>query len=241
MIDSVSELLHAGSDRLRPTLPPAQSVRRRAERRRRNRRIAAVTPPAVLAALILGLGAAGQLRTSAPPPSPASPGPDPARGLLTLTADPYETDIDGLPLRPGIAPEALWTCISSPLTWGAVESRGATFGRPGHQEHERVYNEFLLRYDSVADAHRAVADALRQAADSCPSDDPPLTGPAPSIGWPGEFFEHQWSYGPGMWDLYSLRVGREANVVVVLEEIGDSDDRALWHLHRALQAAVRAR
>ena len=166
MIDSVSELLHAGSDRLRPTLPPAQSVRRRAERRRRNRRIAAVTPPAVLAALILGLGAAGQLRTSAPPP--ASPDPDPARGLLTLTADPYETEIDGLPLRPGIPPEALWTCISSPLTWGAVESRGATFGRPGE---DRVYNEFLLRYDSVTDAHSAVADALRQAVDSCLTDE----------------------------------------------------------------------
>jgi hypothetical protein len=72
MIDSVSELLHAGSDRLRPTLPPAQSVRRRAERRRRNRRIAAVTTPAVLAALILGLGAAGQLR-SAPPARPHRP------------------------------------------------------------------------------------------------------------------------------------------------------------------------
>jgi hypothetical protein len=150
--------------------------------------------------------------------------------------------MDGLPLRPGIAPEALWTCISSPLTWGAVESRGATFGRPGHQEHERVYNEFLLRYDSVADAHRAVADALRQAADSCPSDDPPSAGPATGRGWPfvDELFYAEWFYGPGMWDLYSLRVGREANVVVVLEEMGDSDDRAEWHLNRTLKAAVRA-
>ncbi len=144
--------------------PQSHHAQRRAERRRRHRRIAAVITLAGLAALILGVGATRNLNDSTAPPSPATTGPHPARGLLTLKADPYETGIDGLPLRPGIPPEALWTCISSPLTWGAVESRGATFGRPGE---DRVYNEFLLRYDSVADAHRAVADAPRQAAHSC--------------------------------------------------------------------------
>jgi hypothetical protein len=213
--------------------------------RQRRRTVARVGVAAALAVLVAG-GAYGvtKIDHGTADPGPAGPVPDPARGLLALTADPFETGIDGLPLRPGIPPEALWTCISSPLTWGAVESRGATFGRPGHQEHERVYNEFLLRYDSVADAHRAVADALRQAAHSCgPGTDDPFPVPAPSSRWPRvhEFFAVEWIYGPGMWDLYSLRVGREANVVVVLEEMGDSDDRPDYHLHAALQAAVRAR
>ena len=44
-----------------------------------------------------------------------------------------------------------------------------------------------------------------------------------------------------MWDWYSLRVGREANVVVVLEEMGDTDDRAEWHLSRALRGGGGAR
>ena len=211
------------------------TAQRRAERRRRHRRIAAAITLAGLAALILGVGATRNLSDSTAPPSPATTGPHPARGLLTLTADPYETGIDGLPLRPGIPPEALWTCISSPLTWGAVESRGATFGRPGDY---RVYNEFLLRYDSVADAHRAVADALRQAAHCGPTDDP-LEGLAPDIrDHLNESFADQWSHGPGMRNMYSLRVGGEANVVVVLEESGDSDDRPTWHLHAALQAGA---
>ena len=127
----------------------------------------------------------------------------------------------------------------SPDLGRAVESRGARFGRPGV---DRVYNEFLLRYDSVADAHRAVADAPRQAADSCPTDDDPLAGTTPSTGWPfvNELFVHQWKTGPGLMDWYSLRVGRKANVVVVLEEIGDTDDRGWWHLNTALKAAVGA-
>jgi hypothetical protein len=120
-----------------------------------------------------------------------------------------------------------------------VESRGATFGRPGE---DRVYNEFLLRYDSVADAHRAVADAPRQAAHSCGTrtGDPfevPAPGAGPNVN---EFFANEWSHGPGMRNWYSLRVGREANVVVVLEEMGDTDDRNEWHLQAALQAALRA-
>ena len=43
------------------------TVQRSAERRRHRRRIAAVVTPAALAALVLGLGAAGQLGNSASP------------------------------------------------------------------------------------------------------------------------------------------------------------------------------
>ena len=97
MTNSVSDLLHASSDRIWPDLPPAAAVRRAAERRRRKRRIAAFVGPVVLAAVVLWMGAAGSLRNSADPPSPATPGPDPSGGLLTLAPDPFLTEVEGYP------------------------------------------------------------------------------------------------------------------------------------------------
>ena len=244
MTNSVSDLLHAGSDRLQPTLPPAQSVRSMAERRRQNRRIAAMVTPVVLAALILGLAAVGQLRNSAPPPSPAPPGPHPVSGLLRLAEDPF-TEFGGLPVRAGASPAALSACVSSPLTWGAVESRGATYGHPGHRG--RVYNEFVLRYDSVAAAHRAVLDAWRQFR-RCPTPPnvatDPWNRPTRAAGL-GELFANQRArfataaFRGQPVGMYALRVARRKNVVVAIEDRGDPDDRAAFVLGQAMSKAVR--
>jgi hypothetical protein len=243
MTNSVSDLLHAGADSLRPTLPPAEAVRGAAERRRRNRRIAEVETPELLAALILG--GTSELRDSASPPSPAEP-PGPSGGLLTLSADPFMA-FDGLPVRVGAPPPVLSECVRSPLTWGAAESRTATYERPGHPE--RVYNEFVLRYDSVAAAHRAVLDAWRQFRD-CPAPPNVATDPwdrptsVPSVML-SELFANQRARFATAAErgqpvgTYALRVGRRNNIVVVIEDRGVPDDRAITALGRAMSKAVR--
>jgi hypothetical protein len=231
---------------LEPTLPPAQAVRAAAERRRRNRRIVAVVTSAVLAVLILGFAATvGGLRNSATPPSPAPPGPHPVRGLLTLAVDPF-MDFDGLPVRAGAPPAALSGCIRSPLTWGAVESRAATYERLGHPE--LVYNEFVLRYNSVAAAHSAVLEAWRQFR-FCPA--PPNVATDPWLRptpWPrprlSEQFANQRAQFAtaahrGLPSIYALRVARRRNIVVVVEDRGDPDDRAEFVLGQAMSKAVR--
>ena len=244
MTNSVSDRLHAGSDSIRPALPPAQAVRATAERRRRNRRIAAVVAPVVLAALILGLGAAGELRNSATPPSPAPPGPHPSRGLLTLTSNPFLTAEEEAPVRPGAAPVALSPCVVSPLARGAAESGAATYGRRGHGP---VSNEFVIRYDSVAAAHHAVIDAWRQSR-RCPT--PPNVATEAPHG-PGKsttvfkLSELFYSTLPGFAtphsntpiSMHPFIVGRWRNVVVVLETTG-SGDRAEYTLWRAMFRAT---
>jgi hypothetical protein len=245
MSNSVSDLLHAGSDRIRPTLPSAQSVRSMAERRRRNRRVAAIVTPAVLATLIFGLNTAGQLRNSATPPSPAQPGPRPVGGLLRIAADPF-TEFDGLPVRASASPAALSGCVSSPLTWGAVESRWATYGHPGHRG--RVYNEFVLRFDSVAAAHRAVLDAWRQFR-QCPTPPNVATDPwnqptqVAGYGLREQFANQRARFATAAFrgqpvSMYALRVGRRENVVVAIEDRGDPDDRAAFVLELAMSRAV---
>ena len=175
MTDSVSDLLHAGSDRLQPTLPPAQSVRSMAERRRHNRRIAAMVHTSGARGPDPGAGRGGAAAHLGAPAIAAPPGPDPVSGLLTLDGRPVH-GVWRASVRPGASPAALSACVSSPLTWGAVESRGATYGRPGE---DRVYNEFVLRYDSVAAAHRAVLDAWRQFR-RCPTPPNVATDPLES-------------------------------------------------------------
>ena len=87
------------------------------------RGVAAVLTPVVLSALILGCRASGNRSGSATPPSPATTGPHPASGLLTLATHPLLTEEEGNPVRPGAEPAPLSTCVSTPLTWGAAESR----------------------------------------------------------------------------------------------------------------------
>jgi hypothetical protein len=251
MTTSVSDLLHAGADSLRPGLPPAHAVRRAAERHRRNRRIGAVVATAVAAALILGLGA-GQLRDSAAPPSPARPAPDHSP-LLTLAADPFMA-FGSLPVQVGAPPPVLSGCVSSPLTWGAAQSRTATYKGPSHPGW--VYNEFVLRYDTVAAAHRAVLHAWRQFR-RCPTPPNVITDPwhrpapvpkdsmaaEPSVGLSEQFANQRARFataaerGP-LLGLYALRVGRRNNIVVAVEDRGVPDDRASFLLGEAMSKAV---
>lgn len=224
------------------------TAQRRAGRRRRHRRIAAVITPAMLAALVLGLGAAGELRNSAAPPPPATTGPHPVRGLLTLAADPLLSEEEGNPVRPGAASVPLSACVSSPLTWGAAESDAASYGGPGEP---RFGNEFVLRFNSVAAAHGAVTDAWGLFRD-CPIprtvETDPWGLPLPAGGWHlSEYFANERVRFATPRDarrnnvqpvaMYSLRVARRQNVVVVLETT-ESDDRAEIVLSVAMARAT---
>jgi hypothetical protein len=217
---------------------------------RRSRRIAAVLTPAVLAVLMLGCSAAGNVRDSATPPSPATPGPPSASGLLTLAAHPLLTEEEGNPVRSGAAPAKMSACVSTPLTWGAAESDAATYGSPGEP---RFGNEFVLRYDTVAAAHTAVTDAWRLFLE-CPT--PRKVAPA---GWGlpvwgprwhlNEYFANERQRFATPLDTrilrntakpvatYSLRVARRQNVVVVVEA-KESDDRAQFVLSVAMAKAT---
>jgi hypothetical protein len=140
--------------------------------------------------------------------------------------------------------------VSTPLTWGAAESDAATYGRPGEP---RFGNEFVLRYDSVTAAHSAVTDAWRLFHD-CPTPrivgtarwDLPLWGP----GWHlDEYFANQRVRFATLRDsrllrntvkpaaMYSLRVARRQNVVVVVET-KESDDRPEFVLSLAMSKAT---
>ena len=205
---------------------------------------------AVLAVLFLGCSAAGNLPGSTSPPSPAKPGPGPASGLLTLATHPLLTEEEGNPVRPGAVPTPLSACVSTPLTWGAAESDAATYGQPGEP---RFGNEFVLRFETVADAHSAVSDAWRVFHD-CPAPRKvetfrwglPLWGP----GWHlDEYFANQRDRDATPRDTrllqntarpvgtYSLRVARRQNVVVVVEA-KESDDRAEFVLSVAMAQAT---
>ena len=208
--------------------------RGRAARRRRHRRIAAVVIVAVLAALVLGLGAAGHFRDSATPPPPAPPDPHPVGGL-TLAAEPFLAKQEGNQVRPGAAPVALSGCVSSPLTWGAAESGAATYGSPGEP---RFGNEFVLRFDNTAAAHRALINALRQFRHCDPD---PWGPPAPGGRWGlSEYIavqSGQFAARHSVSSRYSLRVARHRNVVVVVETTG-SDDRPGLSLGVAMARAT---
>jgi hypothetical protein len=210
----------------------ATTAQRTAERRRRHLRIAAVITPAALAALVLGLGAAGQLGNSVAPPPPDH--------LLTLAAHPLLPEEWGNPVRPRAVPVPMSACVSSPLTWGAAESDAATYGRPGQP---RFGNEFVLRFDSVAAAHRAVTDAWNQFRD-CPTPRTVVTDP-----WGPPVSEGRWHLSESFTNerarfatvrdtrrndvepvaMYSLLVARRHNVVVAVEtrEVDDRGDVAL--------------
>ena len=189
----------------------------------------------MLATLTLGCSATGNQSDSARPPSPATPGPTQAHGLLTLATHPLLTQEEGRPVRPGAAAAPLSPCVSSPRTWGAAESAAATYGRPGQP---RFGNEFVLRYDTVTAAHNAVTDAGRLLHD-CPT--PPNAEP---FGWSPPAWGHAWHLDEYFANeslatllntrhlpntahpvaTYSLRVARRQNVVVLVEA-KETDDR----------------
>lgn len=238
MTSTVTNLLRAGSERVRPALPPPVAVRRRAERRRRSRRIAAGVTPAVIAAIVLGVNTVTPLLDPDAPTSGERPTPAASHPLLS--------DVQGLPIRHAVSPTALSPCVSSPFTWGAAESTGASYGDPGRTQ--VVFNEFVLHFDSTPAAHRAVTDAWRQFSQcSTPPQvttdplDPPA--PLPAYGFSEWFsnqrarFETRQHRGQPV-AMYALRVARRDSVVIVIESIGEPDDRAELLLSQALARAT---
>jgi hypothetical protein len=141
--------------------------------------------------------------------------------------------------------------VSSPLTWGAAESGAATYGRPGKP---RFGNEFVLRFNTVAEAHSAVTDAWRLFHD-CPTprtvETNPWSLPLPGGRWHlSEYFANERARFATLRDtrrnnvqpvaLYSLRVARRENVVVVAEAT-DSGDRSEFVLSSAMSKATADR
>ncbi len=234
MKGSLSDRLHAGSDLLAPTVPPAHTVRRRAERRRRHRWVAAVVTPALLAAMILGWGATGRLRDSANPAPTSRPGPGPhSAGVLM----PY---LWGSPVRPGLSQYANDWCIGNPLTWGAATSAAGTFGSLDHPDTHFAADEFVLRYTTVAQARRAFSDAWHQSTTSCGE----MRWQGPASRTTGML--SQWFIGStretGIVAPNVLRVARRDNVVVVLvdhEGFPAAFDRPRVTLWRAMSRATR--
>jgi hypothetical protein len=237
MTSSVTNLLHAGSERVRPSLPAAVAVRRRAERRRHTRRIAAGVTSAVIGALVLGVSTVTPLLDSE---APTGGSPPPAAADVLLSS------IYGLPLRTGVPSTALSSCVSSPRTWGAAEAHGARYADP--EEPQVHFNEFVLRFESTAAAHRAVTDAWSQFL-RCPTPPQvitdPLDPPAPLSAYHfDEWFSNQRARFATRQHLgqpvamYALRVARRNAVVVVIEDTGAPDDRAELLLSQALSRAT---
>ncbi len=148
-------------------------------------------------------------------------------------------------------------CISDPRTWGAVESRAATYRDPYADRHLRDtrMNEYLLQYADASRAHRAFLDALRQARSCANGDDPIIHRPG-GVGTFGqdptapdgvrslrfdEGFAQQWaeaSVGLAATDRNPvLRVARADNVLVVIEDATMEDKSDVWlatAVHQAL-------
>ena len=247
MSDPLTDLLHSRSHEVRPRLLSAADIRRTAERKRRNRVI--VGGVAVgMAALVLAMGVTGQT-SLAPTPGPAttpSPSPSGSGDTLSLAADPFMTAADWNLVMSAAPPESLSPCVTDPMTWNAAESRRARYVDPGQPG--TVYNEFVLRFDSAADAHRAIAAAWRTFTD-CPTPaegDPEL--PLPLAGsndyvideafW-GQRVDATPRHAGSPVSVYAVRVARRGNVLVLVEDIGEPDDRAQHVLHMALSSALR--
>jgi hypothetical protein len=248
MTDPLGDSLRAGMDPVRLTLPSAEVVRRNAERRRGKRR-RALTVTAVGAAV--GVVIAGSSQVSQMwRPEPADVvtiDPGSSEAPLMLSEDPFLLVLDVDLVRTDAAPTSLSTCISSPLRWGAAEYGGVRYATP--RQATPVFNEFVLRYDTAVEAHRAVTDAWRQFA-RCPRPaevaTDPLTAPKPSpIYDMDEWFANQRATFASAQmrgqpvHLYALRVGRRENVVVVIEDLGVPTDRANLLLEKALTFATR--
>lgn len=157
---------------------------------------------------------------------------------------------DAVLVRSHARPPRLTTCITSPLTWQARQSRVATYVPPTNPA--PVWTEYVLRFDDPNQAHQAVTRVRQQMAD-CPT--PPKVFadqmgsrafPASRTEWLEEWFAAQrttfTTASPGDLDMpvgmYALRVARRGNVVVVLEDEGYPTDRATVILTTAIQRAI---
>jgi hypothetical protein len=244
MTDQLSDLLHAGTDPVSPRLPSADAVRRSAEHHRRGRQDAATLAGLVVIVILVLVG------TSQIDQLLHARTPDVVRtrpGTLLLADDPFVDPVDTGLVRTGAAPTSLSPCIISPLTWGAAEARAARSVTPGQVW--PVYNEFVLRFDNAAEAHRGVAAVWREFT-ACPRGPAVSTDPLRSPQRYPRFHLDEWFanqravFGSAKMrgqprSMYALRVARRANIVVVIEDLGVPDDRAEVLLDRALSVATK--
>ncbi len=181
------------------------------------------------------------------PPDVVTINPGATQPPLTLSDDHFLEALDEGLVRTDATPVPLSSCLSSPLAWDAEQSGGVRYVAPGKTT--PVFNEFVLRYDSVAEAHRAVAIAWRKFG-RCPTTPEvatdSLTPPEPFARYQlDEWFANQRATFASARrsglpvHMYALRVARRANIVVVIEDIGASDDRAYDLLDKALSVAIR--
>ncbi len=221
----------AGRNPPAPTLAP-EAVLRRASRRSRNRRITAALAVAVVVTLAVGVGWASQDR--AEPLPPIRPAPSPTSTTLTLARDPFLTNADLSSLFfQGIARDTtaqarqLSPCLPDPRGWGALQLEVATY--PSRTDPTVTLNEFVLRFADPVTAHRAVFEAWIRLR-TCRYEKP-LAPPGPFMrgGFHVPLDEVVFGQAAPNTPVYVPRIARSGNVVLVVEDMGISDDRS-WEL-----------
>ncbi len=254
MSDPVTELLHSVADQAWPRLQAAEQVRRNAELRRRNRRAAGVVASAAVVAVALATGLAGHATLPVRPGPAVSPTPSSsvtrgADGPFLTKADWYQIAGGGHPgwnpTRAGEPQRDLTRCMTNPMTWEAASAEAAELVEPGVS----VYHEYVLRYDTEAEAHQAVVDAWHMFDECMPKTVEMMEIASPVYGFPrtemSELFflqqddrtaADQRGVVPG--DRYVGRVARLGTIVVVLENVGDSNDRSEIIMWIALMRVV---
>ena len=219
------------------------------DRRRGRIWLGVIAAGAVAAAVIVAVVVTGRLPHQAGPLPPTVPSPTPS--LFGLARAPFLTDADlsdwQVRRDADTEPPRLSPCLTDPRTWGAAQAEAATYS--GTQAGNTV-NEFVLRFDDAAGAHRSILNAWTQLT-SCrqPTTDDPPPRPAPNNygidGFSDEFFADQRGLPadpqavlPG--DVYATRVARAGNVVVIIEDTGITSDRPSYMLRFALERAIPA-
>jgi hypothetical protein len=157
--------------------------------------------------------------------------------LLTLAADPFLAPADisyfKVVRQDHLDPPRPSACLSDPRSWGATESGARTYTDRHHAD--LIINEFVLRYDDSASAHRALLNASHQlitcasprdvAFASDPADirtlsDGDSVGNGPSIA---EYVAQRRKLFPtaqrteGTETEYTVRAARAGNLLVVIE------------------------
>jgi hypothetical protein len=221
----------------------------RIDRRRRRVRTAALVAAAAVVVAVLVVLTRVPLDDSAPLEPSGSLSSLAPVGPYTITSDPFMADgsWEHIVRRPGVEPPRLAPCITDPRTWGAAESRTATYDNSGAEQ--GVLNEFVLVYHDPEAAHSSLLDAWQQAL-ACrePANvDNPMSPPGPSERSAAIFdegFANQRAWPPTTptdqyGRVYALRVLRSGNVLIVIEDTGIPTDRSEVLMAMAAVTAVK--
>ncbi|MEO8518992.1 MAG: hypothetical protein ABI438_07395 [Dermatophilaceae bacterium] len=275
--DKLTELLHSGTERMPDAPRPPADVRHSAEHGRRIRRrvVGGVVAGALILALAIGSGLLTKPLSTWLAPADGSTTQSPSTteaGLFTLAADPLLTVADwakltgeGVPtvVRTDAKTQPLLECFTDPRDGAAgtrgfpsAESHAASYLHPGYDKDNPgstgKYNEYVLRYDKVAEATREFAalwlqfQRCREQTDPAYNVTNTLNGDVPAgIRGPideqfgAERYQTPKNTGSGLRpSLYSLIVGRDRNVVIVIESLDGWADRGSWTLEQAMERAI---